>query len=84
MIEQQPVPGIIRDGSTLAPTSASSNIIRSLADNEFASLVVPNTASPQFFESSHWQWLINRSPSKDRSGLNGVTAGASTPRMRIE
>jgi len=43
---------------------------------------VPNTASPQFCESSHWQCAMNRSQSGERSALNGVTTGASTPRMR--
>src|SRR5262245_54364602 len=65
-----------------AAIRASSNVIRSSADIEFASLLVPNTASPQFFESNHWQCLTNRSRSGERSALNGVTTGASTPRMR--
>src|SRR5207237_4726487 len=82
VIEQQPVPGIMRDGSMPAATRASSNVDRSSADIEFASLLVPNTASPQFCESNHWQCLMNRSRSGERSALNGVTTGASTPRMR--
>src|SRR6185503_19123513 len=65
-----------------AATSASSNEMRSSADIEFASLVVPNGASPQFCDSSHRQYLMNRSRSGERSVLNGVTTGASTPRMR--
>ena len=47
-----------------------------------ASLVVPNTASPQLCETNHLQCLMNRSLSGERSALNGVTTGASTPRMR--
>src|SRR5213079_2811956 len=82
-IEQQPVPGIIRDGSIPAATTASSNVDRSSAAIEFASLLVPNTASPQFCESNHWQCLMNRSRSGERSALKGVTTGASTPRMRL-
>src|SRR5437588_8229657 len=81
-IEQQPAPGIIRDGSIPAATTASSNVDRSSAAIEFASLLVPNTASPQSCESNHWQCLMNRSQSGERSALNGVTTGASTPRMR--
>src|SRR5262249_6729469 len=72
----------MRDESTPPETTASSNFIRSSADIEFASLVVPNGASPQFCESNHWQCLTNRSQSAERSALNGVTTGASTPRMR--
>ena len=83
VIEQQPVPGIMRDGSMPAATSASSNEMRSSVDIEFASLVVPNGASPQFCESNHRQCLMNRSRSGERSALNGVTTGASTPRMRL-
>jgi hypothetical protein len=55
MIEQQPVPGIVRDGSTPAATSSSSSIARSSIDSEFASLFVPKTASPQFCDSNHLQ-----------------------------
>src|SRR6266404_7720970 len=82
VIEQQPVPGIMRDVSTPAPTSASSSVERSSTDSEFASLVVPNGASTQFCESNHRQCAMNRSLSGERSALNGVTPGASTPRMR--
>src|SRR5262249_15322664 len=82
VIEQQPVPGIMRDGSMPAATSSSSKEMRSSVDIEFASLVVPNGASPQFCESNHWQCLMNLSRSGERSALNGVTTGASTPRMR--
>jgi len=52
MIEQQPVPGIMRDGSTPAATSSSSSIARSSIDSEFASLFVPKTASPQFLTAT--------------------------------
>src|SRR4029077_13443058 len=82
VIEQQPVPGIMRDGSMRAATRASSKEMRSSVDIEFASLVVPNGASPQFCDSNHWQCLMNRSLSGARSVLNGVTTGASTPRIR--
>jgi hypothetical protein len=82
MIEQQPVPGIMRDGSTPAATSSSSSIARSSIDSEFASLFVPNTASPQFCDSNHLQCAMNRCRSGARSALNGVTTGASTPRIR--
>src|SRR5207244_9778512 len=81
MIEQQPVPGIMRAGSTPAATSSSSIFKRSCNDSEFASLFVPNTASPQFCDSSHLQCAMNRWLSGARSLLNGVTTGASTPRM---
>ena len=43
--EQQPVPGIMRDGSMPAAISALSKEMRSYVDIEFASLVVPNGAS---------------------------------------
>ena len=79
MIEQQPVPGIMRDGSTPAATSSSSSIARSSIDSEFASLFVPNTASPQFCDSNHLQCAMNRCGSGARSALNGITTGASTP-----
>ena len=67
MIEQQPVPGIMRDGSTPAATSSSSSIARSSIDSEFASLFVPKTASPQFCDSNHLQCAMNRSVSGERS-----------------
>jgi len=51
-------------------------------DNEFASLLVPNTASPQFCDSNHLQCAMNRLLSGEKLPLNGVTTGASTPRMR--
>src|SRR2546430_11370724 len=71
----------MRDGSMPAATRASSKEMRSSVDIEFASLVVPNGASPQFCDNNHWQCLMNRSLSGERSTLNGVTAGASQPRM---
>src|SRR6266511_5393632 len=82
MIEQQPVPGIMRDRSTPAATSSSSSIARSSIDSEFASLLVPKTASPQFCDSNHLQCAMKRWLSGARSALNGVTTGANTPRMR--
>src|SRR5437867_7673280 len=83
MIEQQPVPGIMRDGSTPAATSSSSSIARSSIDSEFASLFVPNTASPQFCEINHLQCAMKRWLSGVRSLLNGVATGANTPRIRL-
>jgi hypothetical protein len=77
------VPGIMRAGSMPAATSASSKEMRSSVDIEFASLFVPNGASPQFCESNHWQCLMNRSLSGERSALNGVTTGANTPQIRV-
>jgi hypothetical protein len=72
----------MRDAFIPAATSSSSSIARSSIDSEFASLFVPNRASPQFCESNHLQCLMNRWLSGERSSLNGVTTGASTPRMR--
>src|SRR5205823_5332822 len=72
----------MRDGSIPAATSASSSVARSSAASEFASLVVPNGASPQFCDSNHLQCAMNRCPSGERSALNGVRTGARTPRMR--
>src|SRR6266404_2050696 len=83
VIEQQPVPGIMRDVSTPVATSSSSRVERSSAASEFASLVVPNTASPQFCESSHWQCAMKRSLSGEKSAPKGVTTGARTPRIRL-
>src|SRR4029077_20683798 len=73
----------MRDGSIPAAATASSNVDRLLAAIEFASLLVPNTASPQFCESNHLQCAMNRSGSGERSALNGVTTGARTPRIRL-
>ena len=72
----------MRDVSTPVATNASSSVARSSAPSEFASLVVPNTASPQFCESSHWQCAMKRSLSGEKSAPNGVTTGARTPRIR--
>src|SRR2546423_11822849 len=82
IIEQQPVPGIMRDAFIPAATTSSSNIARSSTASEFASLFVPNAASPQFCESNHLQCSINRWLSGERSALHGVTTGANTPRIR--
>src|SRR5260221_6779143 len=79
---QQPVPGIMRLVSPPAATSRSSNAMRSSTDSELASLLVPNTASPTFWLSSHLQWRIQRAVSGLRSFLNGVTTGDSTPVLR--
>ena len=52
-----PVPGSSAEGGTPPWTSVSSSSMRSSTDSEFASLLVPNTASPaQPFASSHLQW----------------------------
>ena len=83
VIAQQPVPGIIRAGSTPAAISRSSSSIFSSVDSELASEFVPNTASPTFCESSQRHCLTSLSASGERSGLNGVTTGASTPVMRL-
>ena len=79
---QQPVPGIMRAGSSPAATSRSSSSIFSSTDSEFASELVPNTASPTFCERSQRHWRTKRSGSGLRSALNGVTTGESTPEMR--
>jgi hypothetical protein len=81
--EQQPVPTIMRDGSIPAAASSSSSVARSSSESEFASLVVPNTASPQFCESNHWQCAMKRSLSGEKSARNGVRTGARTPRIRL-
>src|SRR4051812_27206935 len=66
-----------------ACTNRSSRSILSSTESEFASLFVPNTARPeQPCSSSQRQWRTYRSGSGDRSALNGVTAGESTPRRR--
>jgi len=55
--EQQPVPGMSFSAGTPSWTSVSSSTMRSSAESEFASLLVPNTARPlQPFASSHLQW----------------------------
>src|SRR5207302_5428399 len=48
----------------------------------YAPVVVPNGASPQCDESNHRQCATSRSLSGERSALNGIATGASTPRMR--
>ena len=53
--------------------------MRSSADIELASELVPNTASPQSWLSSHLQWAMKRPTSGDRSRLKGVTTGERTP-----
>src|SRR6266403_1845969 len=73
----------MRDGSMPAATSASSSSERSSIDSEFASLLVPNTASPQLCDSSHLQCAMKRWLSGERPALNGVTTGASTPRILL-
>src|SRR5215831_18846931 len=79
---QQPVPGIIREGSTPALTSRSSSSIFSSVESEFASELVPKTASPTFWLRSQRHCLAKRSGSGERSGLKGVTTGERTPVMR--
>src|SRR5437588_4166108 len=65
-----------------ASTRVSSSWSRSSRLSEVASLLVPNTARPQFCESSHRQCRTSRSASTDRSALNGVTTGERTPVIR--
>src|SRR4029079_14072316 len=79
---QQPVPGIIRAGSTPAPTRRSSSSIFSSVESELASEFVPNTARPTFCERSQRHWRTKRSGSGARSALKGVTTGERTPVMR--
>ncbi len=80
---QWPVPGISAEAGTPAWISAASMPSFSSTDREFASLLVPKMASPeQPFFSSHLQWRTNLSLSGERSALNGVTTGDSTPRRR--
>ena len=79
---QQPVPGIMRAGSMPAPTSRSSSSTFSSTESEFASEFVPNTASPTFCDRSQRQCRTKRSGSGERSALNEVTTGESTPDMR--
>ena len=67
---------------TPAETIASRRPMRSSADIELASELVPNTARPQSWLSSHLQWAMNRPTSGDRSWLKGVTTGESTPLIR--
>ena len=61
---EQPVPGINCAAGTPPATSASSKSMRSCTDSEFASLLVPKTASPeQPCASSHLQWRTKRAAS---------------------
>jgi hypothetical protein len=77
---QQPVPGIIRAGGSPAPTSRSRRSSFSPSDIEFASELVPNTASPTSFFNSQRQCRARRSASGFRLLSNGVTTGDRTPR----
>src|SRR5215510_13061027 len=72
----------MRSVGTPAETMASRRPMRSLADIELASELVPNTASPQSWLSSHLQWAMKRPTSGDRSRLKGVTTGERTPLIR--
>jgi len=56
-------------------------IARSSIDREFASLFVPNTASPQFCDNSHLQCAMKRWLSGARSAFDGVTIGANPARI---
>jgi hypothetical protein len=61
---QCPVPGMSAAAGTPPATSASSSLLFSETDIEFASLFVPNTASPaQPDLSSQRQWRTKRSAS---------------------
>src|SRR5262245_1087090 len=73
----------MRAGSTPAPTSRSRRSIRSSTESELASEFVPNTARPTFCDKSHRHCRTNRSGSGERSALNGVTTGDSTPEIRL-
>src|SRR5262245_3590438 len=73
----------MRAGSIPAPTNRSSKSIRSSTDSELASEFVPNTARPTFCDRSHRHCRTNRSGSGERSALNGVTTGDSTPEIRF-
>src|SRR5436309_4811496 len=72
----------MRAGSMPAPTSRSSSSTFSSTESEFASEFVPNTASPTFCDRSQRQCRTKRSGSGERSALNEVTTGESTPDMR--
>src|SRR5690348_15672431 len=72
----------MRSVGTPAATAASSRPMRSLADIELASELVPNTASPQSWLSSHLQCAMKRPTSGERSRLKGVTTGERTPLIR--
>src|SRR5258707_14633548 len=72
----------MRSVGTPAETMDSRRAMRSLADIELASELVPNTASPQSWLSSHLQCAMKRPTSGDRSRLKGVTTGERTPLIR--
>src|SRR5438552_2418118 len=77
---EQPVPGMSRAGSTPSFRSASSIRSRSSRLSEFASLVVPKTASPsQPLASSLRQCARKRGRSGSSRSSNGVSTGARTP-----
>src|SRR4029453_6661948 len=79
---QHPVPGIMRAGSTPPPTRRSSSSTFSSVERELASELVPKTASPTFWLSSHRHCLTKRSGSGQSAVLNGVATGERTPAMR--
>jgi hypothetical protein len=55
--------------------SISRSSMRASTEREFASLLVPNTARPQFCPRSQPQCAMSLVPSGDRSGRKGVTTG---------
>ena len=73
------MPGMTQSGSMPASSRLSSSPVFSAADNEFASLVVPKTASFTPWPSSHRLRPRKRSKSGAKLVSNGVTTGASTP-----
>jgi hypothetical protein len=56
--------------------------MRSSADIELASELVPKTARPQSWLNSHLQCAMKRPTSGERSRLKGVTTGERTPLIR--
>src|ERR1700676_126681 len=72
----------MRAGGSPDSESASSSASFSPTDSEFASELVPNTASPTPWSSSHRQWRTQRTLSGRSSESKGVTTGDNTPRMR--
>src|SRR5260370_34789639 len=69
LIEQAPVPGIMRSVGTPAETMASSRPMRSSADIELASELVPKTARPQPWLNSHLQCAMKPPTSGERPRL---------------
>ena len=69
-------------GAVLGATIDGLDLSRPLTESEFASELVPKTASPTFCDKSQRHWRTNRSGSGVRSALNGVTTGESTPLIR--